>query len=130
MHIAPYLAAFGILTILHSVRVVLLRRKHRVGIGHGNQPDLERAIRVFGNHSEYVPMGLILLFALEYMDAPVLYLHVVGVPLLVGRLLHAFALNASDRGTTGRIVGMVLTYLSLVLGAVGVLIFSFVGFAR
>lgn len=130
MHIAPYLAAFGLLTILHSVRVIRLRRRHKVGLGHGNVPELERLMRVFGNHSEYVPMGLILLFALEYMDAPVLYLHVVGAPLLVGRLIHAMALGGSSRGSTGRVAGMMLTFLSLALGSIGVLVFSFVGFAR
>ncbi len=130
MHIAPYLAAFGLLTVLHSYRVVRLRRKHRVGIGHGGHPELERMMRVFGNHSEYVPMGLILLFALEYMDAPVVYLHLVGTLLLVGRILHAAALTKSSSGTPGRIAGMVLTFVSLALGSIGVLIFSFLGIHR
>jgi uncharacterized protein len=127
MHIAPYLAAFGLLTILHSIRVVRLRRQHKVGIGVGNgqHPELERMVRVFGNHSEYVPMGLILLFALEYMDAPVLFLHAVGAPLLIGRVLHAGALSRSAGGTPGRVAGMILTFLSLFLGSMGVLIFTF-----
>jgi uncharacterized membrane protein YecN with MAPEG domain len=127
MHIAPYLAAFGLLTILHSIRVIRLRRQHKVGIGvgTGQYPELERLVRVHGNHTEYVPMGLLLLFALEYMDAPVLFLHLVGAPLLMGRILHAGALSRSHAGTPGRVVGMVLTFLSLFLGSMGVLIFTF-----
>lgn len=124
MHIAPYLAAFGLLTILHSARVVQSRRKHKIGIGIGH-PELERMVRVFGNHSEYVPMGLILMFALEYMDAPILFLHSVGAPLLIGRCLHAGALSRTTGPTPGRVAGMILTWLSLFLGAMGVLIFSF-----
>lgn len=127
MHIAPYLAAFGFLTILHSIRVIRLRRQYKVGlgVGTGQHPELERMVRVFGNHSEYVPMGMILLFALEYMEAPVLFLHVVGAPLLIGRVLHAGALSRSAGGSPGRVAGMVLTFASLTLGSLGVLIFTF-----
>jgi uncharacterized membrane protein YecN with MAPEG domain len=127
MHTAPYFAAFGLLTIVHAIRVIRLRLRHKVGIGHGDIPELERMIRVHGNHSEYVPIGLILLLALEFLQASVWYLHLVGLLLLVGRLLHALALSRSSGGSRARVAGMVLTFSSLFLASIGILIWSFLG---
>jgi uncharacterized membrane protein YecN with MAPEG domain len=127
MHTAPYFSAFGLLTIVHSARVIRLRRQHQVGLGHGNIPELERMIRVFGNHAEYVPVGLILLFALEFVQAPVWYLHLTGLLLLVGRIIHALGLGRTAGASRGRVAGMMMTFASLLLSSAGVLIWSFLG---
>ena len=125
MHIAPYIAAFGFLTIFHAIQVIRLRWKHRVPLGSGGNLELERMIRVHGNHSEYVPMGLILLFALEYMEAPVLFIHLVGTTFLIGRIFHGIGLGRSPGPSKERVVGMIVSLTSLALGSLGVLIFSF-----
>ena len=124
MHTAPYFAALGLLTIVHALRVILLRRKHKVGIGNGGVPELERMIRVFGNHAEFVPIGLILLIALEFVQAPVWYCHAVGLTLLLGRVLHAMGLSRTAGASAGRAGGTLLTLVSLLLSSVGIIIFS------
>lgn len=126
MHSAPYFTAFGLLTILHAYRVILLRKRYRVGLGTGGQPELERMIRVFGNHAEFVPIGLILLIGLEFVQAPTWYLHLCGITLLAGRLLHAYGLSKSDGVSFGRFRGMQLTFLSLLLSSIGVTLWSLV----
>ena len=129
MHTAPYFAAFGLLTILHSWRVIRLRLKHRVAFGTGDVPDLDRMIRVFGNFTEYAPIGLVLLIALEFVQSPFWYLHLCGVTLLLGRTLHAIALGRGKGVGRGRVVGMVLTLTSIALSSLGVLFFSMFGTA-
>lgn len=126
MHSAPYFTAFGLLTILHAYRVILLRRKYRVGLGSGGHPELEKMIRVLGNHAEYVPIGLILLIGLEFVQAPTWYLHLCGITLLAGRLLHAYGLSKSEGLSFGRYRGVQLTFLSLFLSSIGVTLWSLV----
>lgn len=125
MHMAPYFTALGLLAILHSVRVIGLRRKHRVSLGDGGHDDLNRAIRVFGNFAEYVPLGLVLLAGLEFVQAPVWYMHIAGAALLMGRIFHAIGL-LGEGSLNARTVGMMLTFLSLALSAVGMTLFSLV----
>lgn len=125
MHTAPYFTAFGLLTIFHSWRVIRLRRKHRVALGDGGVAELARMIRIFGNFTEYVPMGLVLLIALEIVQAPTWFMHLCGITLLLGRILHAMGLQRSD--LQPRVVGMYLTHTSLALASIGVMIWTFVG---
>lgn len=125
MHTAPYFAAFGLLTVLHSLRVMQVRSQHQVAFGDGGNDLLMRRIRVFGNFVEYVPMGLILLIALEILQAPTWYMHLAGLTLLLGRILHSMALGSDTGVGPLRGIGMVLTYLSLVVSSFGVLIWTF-----
>lgn len=122
MRTAPYFAALGIITILHAIRVIRLRIKHKVRLGDGGVPELLVAIRVFGNHAEYAPMGLVLLLALEFITAPIWFLHIVGTTLVLGRILHATALPKAKHSL--RVAGMVLTFLSIGLASLGVLVFT------
>lgn len=125
MRTAPYFMAFGLLTIFHALRVMRLRWIHQVAMGDGGFKDLARMIRVFGNFIEYAPMGLILLMALEIAQAPPWYLHLCGATLLIGRIVHAQGLGASRLKI--RFAGMVLTLLSVGLGAIGVTLWTFMG---
>jgi uncharacterized protein len=129
MHTAPYFAALGFLTIVHALRVMNLRWKHKVSFGDGGHSDLKVMIRVFGNHAEYAPIGLLLLAALEFVQAPVWYMHLTGMSLLLGRLLHAYGLPKPPLHF-GRWVGMTLTLVSVGLGSIGVMLFTFIGGAR
>lgn len=126
MHTALYFTVFGLLTVFHAYRVIKLRKKYRVGIGDGGHPELTRMIRVHGNHIEFVPIGLILLIALEFVQSPVWYLHLCGMTLLAGRLLHAYGLSQTEGVSFGRLRGMQLTLLSLLLSSVGITLWSFV----
>src|SRR3546814_3661445 len=71
-----YAALCGLLLMVLSVRVILLRRELKVGLGDGDQPVLRRAIRVQANGAEYVPLALILLLLLEIShQVPAVALH-------------------------------------------------------
>ena len=125
MHTAPYFTAFGFLTVIHAIRVIRLRWKHRVSIGDGGVRELELMMRVFGNHSEYVPIGLILLICLEFVQAPTWHLHLCGMTLLIGRILHAIGLP-TGRPNVFRFIGMNLTFASILIASIGVMYWTFV----
>ncbi len=114
-----YTGLLGLILIALSLRVVSLRRKHQVGIGAGGNQTLELAVRAHGNFCEYVPLGVVLLLALEASAAlPATILHVLGVALVVGRLLHGFfGLNRSAGSSQGRIIGTLLTWLMIASSA-------------
>nr|AEQ20632.1 putative glutathione S-transferase [uncultured bacterium CSLF43] len=124
MHTAPYFTAFGLLAILHALQVVRLRIKHKIHLGSGDNPELERMSRVFGNYVEYVPIGLVLLIALEVAQSPVWYLHLCGMTLLLGRIFHAIGLSQTELPNSLRRLGMILTLFSLFLASVGVTLWT------
>lgn len=123
MHTAPYFTALGLLAIVNAVRVIGLRKKFGVSLGDGGHAELERAIRVFGNFAEYVPLGLVLIAALEFVQAPIWYMHVCGALLLMGRIFHAVGLLGKG-SMNARVAGMAMTFLMLAMASVGVTLFS------
>ncbi len=115
-----------LLLVVLSARVVMARQKHRVVLGDGGNADLVLAGRVFGNAAEYVPVGVGALAMLTLLGLPAYAIHGVGGVLFLGRLLHASGLTAG-KPTPGRLLGMVLTYLSLIAAAGMLVVHSFVG---
>ncbi len=59
-----------LLPLTLSLLVVRLRQKHKVALGDEGIPELARAIRAFGNASEYVPVGLAAIIVLALVGAP------------------------------------------------------------
>lgn len=120
-----YAALSALLLLALCLRIVRLRRKHQVGIGGGGEAGLERAIRVQGNFVEYVPLILLLLAAAESQGAATIFLHTVGIALIVARVLHAQGLSQSPGRTPGRFYGTSLTWLILAILSVANLSSSF-----
>lgn len=115
MHITGlYAALSALLIILLAIRVISKRGKARVGIGDGGDKELAKRMRAHANATETLPIGLILLLVLEWNQTMPLILHVFGIVLLLGRLLHAYGISNSAGASKGRIVGMVLTITSLI----------------
>src|SRR3954470_8672711 len=98
-----------ILLLVLSVLVVRQRRRHGVELGDAEIPELTRAIRAFGNATEYVPGGLVALVALAMPGAQPLLVHGVGFVLFAGRLIHAISLSRSGAASQARSAGVFLT---------------------
>jgi uncharacterized membrane protein YecN with MAPEG domain len=113
-----YAGILGLFYVALSFRVISLRRKYRVGINHGQEKELERAIRVHGNFAEYVPLALFLLLLLELNQTSEIALHILGSALFVGRILHALGLDKSAGTSMPRMIGMILTFLVIIVAAV------------
>lgn len=120
MKFAPLYAALLVpLYYILSFRVISARRGARVEIGDGQNPELLRRIRVHANFVETVPFALILMAFAETGTMPRAMLHGIGVLLLVGRYAHAYALSQTPHVMRLRIVGMVLTFFAIGMGAAG-----------
>lgn len=116
--IAPlYAGLIALLYIYLSVRVIGRRRDARISVGDAGDPDMFKRIRVQGNCAEYAPLGLILLGMAELQGAPGWVLHLLGLMLLSGRVLHAWGLGHTPQVVNARIAGMVLTFSMLGLCA-------------
>lgn len=114
---ALYGGLLGLLFLVLCWRVVDHRRKGRVGLGTGGNPDLERAIRVHGNFAEYVPLFVVLLLVAELGGAAVWMLHALGAVFFVSRVGHAYGLSSSGGTTRGRFFGTLFTWIALLLAA-------------
>jgi uncharacterized membrane protein YecN with MAPEG domain len=106
--------------------VVSGRRKHLVSFGDGGKADLLAASRAFGNLVEYATPGMIALLLLAAVGAPAWMVHGVGATLLAGRVIHALGLLFQTGPALGRALGMVLTWVALLVAAVGLIGFAVV----
>jgi uncharacterized membrane protein YecN with MAPEG domain len=112
---ATYASVLAIIFIVLSYRVARRRMRFQVGLGTGDNRELERAVRIHGNFAEYVPLALVLLVIYEMGGAPAWAVHLAGAVLLVARLLHAFGLTQSSGRSPGRFTGIIATWL-VILG--------------
>lgn len=120
-----YAALLGILLVILSFTVVKHRVRAKVGIGHGDNEMLLRAIRTHANFIEYVPISLILLFLAELNGASALLLNINGVALVLARLLHALGLYRSSGASVPRILGTNITWLVILVLSLWNLFFGY-----
>ena len=114
MHITLiYGGLLGLLFLLLSFWVVRRRAQFKVMIGEGEAPEMLSAIRAHGNFAEYVPLTLLLMALCELAGVGALWLHLGGVLLLVGRILHAIGIQIPRAPNMPRLFGTLFFWLSL-----------------
>jgi uncharacterized membrane protein YecN with MAPEG domain len=102
--------------------VVRARAVTQTLIGDGGKPEMAGPLRAHANNAEYVPMALLLMWALVTpLGASIWLIHGVGLPLTIGRVLHAIGLTNSTGTSTPRFLGMVFTWIAFIVGIVGLL---------
>ncbi len=106
---ALYAGLMGLWLLGLGFEVMRRRRRHGVSTGDGGVRELELAMRAHGNACEYVPIALILLGLAEGLGAPSWVLHLFGLMLVAGRLVHGGYFLAGARWLNLRILGMLLT---------------------
>lgn len=104
--------------------VVRRRQRHQISLGDAGNPEMAVAARAFGNASEYIPAGLAALVLLALIGAPASLIHAIGVTLVVGRLVHALGLVFQRGPSLGRVLGMLMTWIALLVGAVSLIAFA------
>ena len=115
---ALYAGLLGALLLFFAGRVSLLRSKLNIGIGHGNDAALARAVRVHGNAVEWIVPMLLLFLVAEIDGANRTFLHLCGVAFLASRISHAIGLMRTSKASRGRFLGMAgswIVTLALVL---------------
>jgi len=113
-----YAALLAILFIVLSFRVIFVRRGERISLGDGDNPALRARVRVHANFAEYVPLSLLLMLMAELLGGHSVLVHALGLMLLIGRAAHAWGVSQHPQIMILRQVGMVLTFLSLLVAAI------------
>lgn len=104
---ALYAGLLGLIALYLSFQAGGFRGKTGISILHGDPVNMELAERVrrHQNFLEYVPMILILMGAIELNGGNRLFLHIVGIALIVSRIAHAIGLKHDNMSHPGRLVG-------------------------
>ena len=99
-----------LITIL-GMLVSKARATAEVGVETPVPKEMIRTVRAHGNAVEWVPLGLVLLLAIELSGAGTRFtLHLAGGTLLLARVLHAVGFLGRNKLS---MVGAALTYLVL-----------------
>jgi uncharacterized protein len=97
-----------------TFKVISLRRTEKVSLGDGGLDKLQAAVRAHGNFSEYVPLSLGLMALLEFDHFSPWILMLVALALVLGRVIHAVSVLSSPQRFKLRVLGMQLTFATLV----------------
>ena len=82
-----------------------LRTNLNVPLGDGGHPALILAIRRYANFVECVPLALLLLVLADLNGATPMWLHALGIILVVSRIAHPFGLAIETMQKAARMIG-------------------------
>ncbi|WP_299798415.1 MAPEG family protein [uncultured Shewanella sp.] len=111
-----YISITAIFVVMFAMRVIQLRRKYKIGLGTSGNEALRLANRVHANLVENAPIAMLLLVVAELNHLPDLFLHVLGIIWILGRILHAIGLTQGRGGYhLGRFWGGLLSWLVILI---------------
>ena len=116
-----YAALLALLFLVLSWRVIQYRRAKIISLGDTGDKNLLKRMRAQANWAEYTPIALILMLLTELRGAPEIAVHLMGIALLAGRILHAVGFASTPQKIILRQLGMVLTLAVITLSALGLL---------
>jgi uncharacterized protein len=125
--VALYVGLNALILIALGVHVGRVRQRTHVLIGDGGKPALIRAMRGQANFVEYVPMALLILLMMALMGAPAFVLHLFGLMLTAGRVMHGLHFAREGSPVLLRGAGAGLTFLVVLFGALGIVAHALVG---
>ena len=120
--VPTYAAILVLIYVFLSARVIRMRGSARINLGHGNNPAMERRIRVHANFAEYVPLALLLLAFMEMQAHSRYILHILCVVLLAARIVHAIGVTPVEEKLPLRVAGAASTFFVLVVSALFLLV--------
>jgi len=116
-----YVALNALILLVLGVLVTRARVVTKTDIGDGGKPEMARPLRAHANNAEWTPMALLLMWTLATpIGTSIWLIHGIGVPLTLGRILHAIGLSSNAGPSALRFAGMVLTWIAYIVGIVGV----------
>jgi uncharacterized membrane protein YecN with MAPEG domain len=115
---ALYTAILALVALALAANVSIHRGKLKIDIGDGDNPQMLRMIRIHANAIEYLPMALLLMGVYELDGGSHRTLHIAGIALIGAPLLHAWGMWSRPELTFGRIVGVILTLLTITVLAI------------
>jgi len=114
----------ALLITLLGMQVSKARASLSVGVETPIPKEMIRKVRAHGNATEWAPLGLVLLLAIELSGAGTRFtLHLAGGTLLLGRVLHAAGFYGRNKLS---VVGAGLTYAVLLAMSVWAISIRFI----
>lgn len=113
------LAAVGILYIIFGVIVGLARGKAKTSIGPGEDRNLMLAIRAHGNLTEWAPVALMLIAAMEYLGGSSMLVGATASVYFIARILHSVGiLRETEKPHPFRFIGAIGNLLTIVWSSI------------
>ena len=112
---ALYAALLMIIVGYLGYKIGSLRGSTGISIFHGDNMEVATAMRRHGNFTENVPMALILMGIVEANGGNGIFLHVIGVALVLARIAHPIGLHHDSIAHPLRAVGALGTFLVMVV---------------
>jgi uncharacterized membrane protein YecN with MAPEG domain len=111
-----YASILGVLFFLISIETINARRRNKISLGVGADREIESIVSAHDNFSSYTPILVILLYGLEASkEFPIYIVHIFGVLIFLGRILHFNAFRKVKMDFKSRVRGMKLTLWSLLI---------------
>jgi len=118
---AFYVSLASIFIVWLSLNVIKTRRAEHISLGDGNNISMQIAIAAQANAVQYLPLTLLLMLTLELNGGFKWIIHLSGILLLAGRVMHAKGLLKNQMKL--RVLGMQLTIFILLALAIINLLF-------
>lgn len=118
---ALYASLHMLLLMWLTVHVIKQRRRGKIAYADGGDKMLQIARSAHGNAVETIPIALILMIILELNNGNVYLIHLGGLVLLIGRILHGTGILSEN--FRNRKLGMVFTFASQLFLVVANLIY-------
>ncbi|MBT2130664.1 MAPEG family protein [Aliiroseovarius lamellibrachiae] len=112
-----YAGLLALLFLYLSSKVIRTRQTEKISVGDADNKLMIKAMRTQANCMEYVPIGVVLLLLTELQGAPIWAVHLLGLMLLVGRVMHAVGFGRTPQIIPLRKTGMLLTLGMIALAA-------------
>ena len=117
-----YAGILGLMLAALGLRAISLVRKQEAGNGEGNSLAHQKAMQAYDNFTEYVPLALLLIWFLELRSGSGWPIHAFCLVFLIGRLIHALGVSRVNENHKFRIVGMILTFMTIITVSVRLLL--------
>jgi uncharacterized membrane protein YecN with MAPEG domain len=75
-------------------------------------------MRVHSNFAEYAPFTLFLIYLVEIQGGASLFVHALGLCLLIGRTIHAYGVSQIKEKFLYRVTGMTMTFVAMLSSSV------------
>ena len=126
----PILGVYAGINILINLflayRVSANRVRSNVMTGTGTDEKLYNANRAHVTNVEYTPIALAGLVVLHLLAASIYVLHIVGLALTIGRILHAIGVSRTGQSSPPRLIGTLLTWIALLVAGIACLWYALV----
>ena len=120
---ATYAAILAFYFIAWAFHVSFTRAATGVRTGDGGNPTMLTAMRRHGNMAEFMPFALVMMALAEAGGLGALWLHLSGVLLVAGRLIHPFGITDDGGPVAARVVGQLSTSAATLIPSAAILLF-------